>query len=239
MSSTVAELDNVVRTYVALAETMPQVLITQTDDAIVSIAPFAHPLCNFAVVLTPAGLPIARRAGEGRPHFMTYVFDPEIQPNVIEFRLSQELTLMRVDEPGAGPPLQPIEGSRERMLLGRFMASQFFGGHRPDLRERIAEANARASGLEFFGFNGQNDHKLVGAATLHDIGGVVGIYNVCVAGPNRHRGLGSTIVERLLGEIGRRGKSAVLQCDASLVSWYRQFGFCESGILRVWSAREI
>lgn len=234
-----AERDNVVRTYVALAATMPQARITQTDDAIVSIAPFAHPLCNFAVVLSPAGLPLARQAGEGRPHFMTYVFDPDIQPNLIEFRLSQELTLMRVDEPAPGPHLQPIEGSRERMLLGRFMASQFFAGHRPDLRERIAEANARAGGLEFFGFHQPTDHKLVGAATLHDVGGAVGIYNVCVSAANRHRGLGSTIVERLLAEIGRRGKSAVLQCDASLVSWYRQFGFHESGILRVWSAREI
>lgn len=239
MSLTASEVDNVVRTYVALAATMPQVLITETDDAVVSIAPFAHPLCNFAVVLSQAGLEVARQAGEGRPHFMTYVFDADLQPNVLDFRLSQELTLMRVDEPAAGPALEPIEGKRERMLLGRFMASQFFSGHRLDLRERIAEANARATSLEFFGFHEDADHEIVGAATLHEVGSTVGIYNVCVAAANRRRGLGSLIVERLLGEIGRRGKSAVLQCDASLVRWYRRFGFRESGILRVWSAREI
>jgi ribosomal protein S18 acetylase RimI-like enzyme len=170
---------------------------------------------------------------------MTYVFDPEIQPNALDFRMSQELILMRADAPAAGPELEPIGGHRERMLLARFMASQFFAGHKPDLRERIAEANARASALEFFGFHDEPDRKLVGAATLHDAEGAVGIYNVCVAAANRHRGLGSLIVQRLLGEIGRRRKLAVLQCDASLVRWYRQFGFCESGILRVWSAREI
>lgn len=239
MSSRGAERDNVALTYVALAATMPQAIITQTADAIVSIAPFAHPLCNFAVVLTPGGLALAKQAAEGRPHFMTYVFDPDIQPNALDFRISQELILMRVDDPSPGPPLERIEGNRERMLLGRFMASQFFAGHRPDLRERIAEANARAAGLEFYGFHHEADHNLVGAATLHDAGGVVGIYNVCVAAASRHRGLGSTIVERLIGEAGRRGKSAVLQCDGSLVGWYQQFGFCESGILRVWSAREI
>jgi hypothetical protein len=143
--------------------------------------------------------------------------------------------MMRAAPRAAVDVLPCAESPREKLAIGRFMSSQFFAGQRPDIRERISEANARCPNAEFYAFTDRSRPQLVGAAMLMETEAAVGIYNVCVTAQLRGRGWGTSIVRALAAECGRRAKPAVLQCEFALEPWYTRFGFETSGCLNIWS----
>lgn len=237
-----AERENLIQTYCAIAGTMPQTRITALPEVVISVGPFAHPLCNFAVIKERSGAGAAVQASEGRPHFSIYSFADPVEPGDLKERLLssgyqvvQTLSMMRWEGSSDRPALQSAQNPRERLSIARFMTMQFFSSLRSEVRERIAEANARSVGAEFYSFCDQHKDNLVGAAMLFETEAAVGLYNVCVAGALRGRGWGSSIVTRLRDEAGSRGKPLVLQCDPALTSWYGRLGLEYSGSLNVWS----
>lgn len=223
-------MDNIASTYRGIAETMPQSVVSDTPDVLICLAPFAHPLCNFAIVWNSQGVALAQQAASGRPHFCTYTFERSWAPR--SWRLTQEMAILKADGTPGLDPLRVVMGARDRLIVARFMCSQFFDTQSRDVRERLAEATARVPQLELFTVG---EHRIVGAGMLHERERAIGLYNICVDGAHRRRGWGASIVHQMLAECGRRNKPGILQCSPDLVDWYRRLGFRNTGKLFAWS----
>lgn len=233
------EIAVLVETYAAIAATMPQVRIERTDSFIIARAPFAHPLCNFGVILGPEGIGGVLHAASGKPHFNLYTFESQGQMSMPDYVPMLALRIMTA--PASEPSftnVKPAETPGERMQLARFMADQFFSGHRSDTRERIAESTARAEGVSIYGFHAESGparDDLVGAAMLTHHTSMAGLFNVCVEKSLRGRGWGSAIVRHMLNEAAIRGVATTLQCDLSLEVWYERLGFHAVDTVTVWT----
>lgn len=209
---------------------MPQAVVSDRPDVLLCLAPFAHPLCNFAIVWDPSGQDLALQAAEGRPHFCIYTFERSwVSPKLV---LSQEMTMMRALGQPASEPLSSVRAPRDRIIVARFMCEQFFGTQSREVRERLAEATARVSTLELYMLG---DPRIMAAGMLNEGERAIGLYNICVDGGHRRRGWGRILVSQLVGECARRGKPAALQCGQDLVPWYEDLGFNPNGKLYAWS----
>ena len=209
---------------------MPQAVVSDRPEVLLCLAPFAHPLCNFAIVWEPAGLGLALQAAEGRPHFCIYSFERAWMPPTLA--LAHEMVVMRGLGTPAFEPLAPVQTPRDRLTVTRFMCSQFFDTQSGEVRERLAEATARVRDLELFAFG---EPRMLAAGMMYEGERAIGLYNICVDGKNRRRGWGASVVHQLLSECARRDKPAVLQCSSDLAAWYSKLGFKSTGKLFTWS----
>ncbi len=230
------EIAVLIETYTAIAATMPQVHIEHHPSAVIARGPFAHPLCNFGVVLANDGLPQVLRAAMGRSHFNIYTFE-SLSQGVVEGYVPA-LALRVMTAPAAAITASPLLEATtigERMVVTRFMADQFFPNHKNDIRERIAEASARAKGIAHYAFRAGNDPTVIGATMLSVEGPMVGLFNVCVDKSRQGRGWGADIVRQMLNEAAIRGRATTLQCELSLEGWYEKLGFHAVDTLTVWT----
>jgi ribosomal protein S18 acetylase RimI-like enzyme len=126
-------------------------------------------------------------------------------------------------------------GESDRRVIARFMAQQFFKNLSRETREQIASATESAVDLELLSFRNVGGNRIVGALMLSRTPGVLGLYNLCVDQGDRDRGIGRRMVRHVVTLAALEGRLVTLQCDATLVPWYRDQGFRELTELHVWS----
>lgn len=229
------EIATLCATYAAIAETLPQVRIERGPACEIATGPFAHPICNYGILLGQDGLRAVLAAASGRPHFNIYTFASAETPDVPGYRPMVSMVTMVSPPPSelANVP-SPVPESM-RMGVAAFMTEQFFSASRPDIRERVAFATASTKGTDLYAFT--NDHgELCGAAMLSWHTSMAGLYNVCVRPDLRGHGRGTAIVQQMQWAASERGRAVTLQCGTALQPWYEALGFRTVDTVTVWSA---
>lgn len=120
--------------------------------------------------------------------------------------------------------LRLAETVQERRAVAEFMAVQFLSGQPERTRQVIASATAADECFRLLTLG--SDGLMEGAVMLHESGGCIGLYNLCVAVSCRGQGVGRRIVDAVL-ELAELPVS--LQCEPRLAGWYAESGFQNVG----------
>ena len=233
---------NLLGTYLALGRALPGARVVETDAYVGLVSELPHAMGNFAarLRLDPWSAAELRGLAAGRPAFQAVALPDDAPPHLAEllrragFECVQRLVAMAASPPFAlaGLDMAPCDGD-ERFRVGRFMADAFFAREPLLLRETMARALAGAEEVSI------HAHVLrdrpAAAVALSRAGGVLGLYNLCVAGPRRGRGLGAAVVAWCLAQAAAENREAVLQCAPTLEGWYAAHGFARVGTITVWS----
>lgn len=160
--------------------------------------------------------------------------DPAHDPTV---RRVHRMTVMVEDAAPVAHALPDLEvANADRDAIARFMAHQFFRNLTREFREEIATATSSAHDLELAAFCRSGAARIVGALMLGRSPQMIGLYNLCVDSGERNRGIGRRMVRWASEKARSEERLLTLQCDPSLVPWYRDQGFRELVDLHVWSA---
>lgn len=235
--------ENLVDTYLRLGLAVPAASVVERDAFVCCSGPIDHPICNFAarLRLDPWSARDLRDLASSRIAFNVYTMpgdEPEHLPEILAragFQKTYELVQMICANPDPGAPLEmrPAKDQNERLAVAKFMCEQFFARHNDPLRRQIAHATAKAEGLELYDLPERG--QPIGGIMLGYGGGLLGVYNLCVASSRRGRGNGRAILDWALTLARESGKAATLQCDSLLEDWYRYRGFVSSGKVGVYS----
>ena len=234
---------NLLTTYLALGRAMPGAEVRETEGYVALLSELPHPSGNFAcrLSLDPWSAGELRALAAERPAFGAIAMPDDGPAHLAEllrragFAPVQRLTAMEAAPPFglAGLEMGRCEDVEARRRAGRFMADAFFAREPLLLRHAMAEAMA-LSPLEV------RTHLLrerpAAAVALSRTEGVLGVYNLCVAGPHRGRGLGRSLVAWCLAQAAAEGRRAFLQCEPALEGWYAGQGFARTGAITVWGA---
>ncbi len=238
---TLGASQNLLQTYLRLGLATPGAIWEREEGFDLCLGDLDHPICNFA-----AGLNLdpwsARRLvtiAESRPSFNVYA-SPGDGPEYLDELLVRAgfCHAYRLVQLVAEPPEEDSFETMDECTVGdrdaisRFMVDQFFSQRPISFRTAIAEATARATGVELYFVRDRS--RIVAALMLSQAGGMLGVYNLCVAPASRGRGIGSSVVRWALGEARRRGMMATMQCEPHLETWYGSLGFQRSGWLNVY-----
>jgi len=235
--------DNLVDTYIRLGKAVASSRVSEEASFVACHGPLDHPICNFAARLNldPWSARQLRDLASSRIAFNVYAMPgdrPEHLPELLEragFQRSFELIQMIAEDPEPGPPIEmrPARSSGERLAVAKFMCEQFFSLQNYSLRKRIAGATAAAEGLDLFDLTERG--QPVAAVMLGHGGGVLGVYNLCVASARRGRGIGRAVLDWTLTVARETNRAVTLQCDPLLEGWYRYRGFTVVGRVGVYS----
>lgn len=232
---------NLVGTYFRLGAATPGSRVWRENGFRACTGLFEHPICNFAadLNLTPSSAWRLREIALGRPCFSVYAL-PGDEPNEhremlqeVGFRVGHTLEQM-VAEPAykqSEARLLPAATESSRLRVSHFMVEQFFSRQAHWFRKRVAETTAAAVDLPLYSIETRG--KTIGAVMLSDEASVIGVYNLCVASSFRGRGWGTQLVHAVLNFAGEQGKRVVLQCDASLKTWYCDRTFTARGAVHI------
>lgn len=235
--------DNLRQTYFHLGLAIPNTTLVKEQGFQACLGEFEHPICNFAAGLNLdpwstkqlVSLAMSRRA------FNVYALpgdEPEHVGELLhrsDFRVSYRLAQLVVEpRPGGGGfNMSQANGKDARFEVAKFMTEQFFPRQTEGFRRRVAQATADADGLDLYEFG--TTKQRFGAVMLCQSENVVGLYNLCVAGPKRGFGLGKSITKWALSLAEERNKLVTLQCDARIQGWYEEQGFCRTGTVDVYT----
>jgi ribosomal protein S18 acetylase RimI-like enzyme len=238
-----AASQNLFQTYVELGRATPGAHLWVEEGFTACSGAFEHPICNFAADLKLDRSTVARLRllAQAHPSFCVYFADSENGTrgaNLLAedgFRLAYQLVQMVAEPGGIGDeaPLHEATTAAERIHTATFMVDQFFKRQAPVFRRRVAEATARALDLRLLTLREHN--HIQAAVMLCESGGTLGIYNLCVAQSLRGMGIGKNIVRTVLNMARCEGSLVTLQCDLSLVPWYRDQGFRIVGSVDVYT----
>lgn len=234
---------NLLATYLAIGRAFPGSEIRETDGYLALLSDLPHPSGNFAarLRLDPWSAGELRALAATRPAFQAVALPddgPEHLPELLRragFEPIQRLVAM-IATPAyglAGLDMAACEEPEDRRRIGRFMADVFFARESISLRMAMAEAVVEAAPLSVYGHLSRE--RPVAAVTLMRSEGMLGIYNLCVAGAQRGRGLGASLVAWCLAQAAAEGCPACLQCVPTLEPWYARHGFVRSGSITVWA----
>lgn len=234
---------NVVQTYCELASAVQDGRRWREAGFLACVSSLEHPMGNFAanLDLTPTSADRLARISCGKSHFNVYSMPVDLPSDRdrllrnVGFVRAQEFIQM-VAEPVLDEPKLTLTRAatlHDRGRIADFMVEQFFSRHPRPIKRQIAETTARVTQLELLGL--RRDGNFFAAAMISQMGGITGIYNVCVDSGVRGLGIGSGLIREVLAVCSKRQTCATLQCDAKLEPWYRAFGFRRSGIIRVYA----
>lgn len=234
--------ENLLATYLAFGRAMPGAEVRETEAYVALLSDLPHPSGNFAARLSldpwsAAGL---RGLASERPAFQAVALPDDEPPHLAEllrragFEAVQRLVAMAATPSFglAGLDMALCEGD-ERRRVGRFMADAFFAREPILVREAMAHATADASSVAIHAHSVRE--RPVAAVALSRTPGVLGIYNLCVAGAHRGKGLGASLVAWCLAQAAAEGREACIQCAPTLEPWYARHGFARTGVATVWS----
>lgn len=222
---------NVALTYTKLAQGMPGAIVDRGLSFWRAAGDFPHAGCNFAVGLEWGAEEAEACAFNAAPHpcFQLYELarnrESEAALKAACWVRSYSLASL-VAEPKTSGEVDLIEAvtTREREAVADFMAVQFLSGQPERTRQVIANATASGEGFRLLtlGSGGPTE----GAVMLHESGGCIGLYNLCVAESCRGQGVGRRIIDAVLSlaEV-----PVSLQCEPRLTSWYAESGFTDVG----------
>lgn len=234
---------NLVDTYVRLGCAVEGAELVEEDEFLACLGKMEHPICNFATRLNIDPWS-ARRLGDlaaARQVFSVYALPGDKPEHLAEilvrsgFRASYELSQMICEHPDPGPAVEMrmAETPADRQEVATFMGEQFFSRHNDAFRRQIASATARATGLGLYDLR-DRAHRIA-AVMLGDGGGVLGVYNLCVASARRGRGIGRAVLDWALTLARESGRAVTLQCDPMLEGWYCNRGFVPTGRISVYT----
>jgi predicted GNAT family N-acyltransferase len=239
----IAAAENLRFTYLQLGLAVPGASVVEEEGFLACVGAFEHPICNFAtrLALDPWSARRLRDLAAAHPAFHVYSLEddhPRHHTELLErqgFRIAYRLIQMiaEPDDPGPYPELTAATTIPERQRIAQFMGTQFFSRQATTFRQRVATATAHATELALYELT-ERSHR-VGAVMLCRTGGVVGLYNLCIAAARRGKGLGRGIVAWARAEAAAAGNPVCLQCDARLTGWYEHLGFRRVGNVDVYS----
>ena len=231
---------NLSYTYLELGRSTPGANLWQERGFQGCTGSLDHPICNFATDVAPDDevAERLRQIARKRRRFTVYMLPPlgslaQSEPlerkgfvlsHTLRMMVSEDVSEDSLDLTGAEPA--------DRKRVADFMVDQFFHRQPTSFRHGIAEATARASNLNLFTANWNG--RPAGAVMISEHGGIVGLYNLCVAPAVRRRGWGSAIVRTVVDTARKQGRIVTLQCEPSLTSWYSSLGFKEVGSVSVY-----
>lgn len=237
--------ENLRATYLALGRAFPGAEVRETDDYVALLSDLPHPSGNFAtrLRLDPWSAGELRALAAERPAFQAIALSDDGPEHLSEllrqagFHVAQRLVSM-VATPAFGLAsleLAPVEEDDDRRRTGRFVADAFFAREPLLLREAMATAIGGAPSLAVYAHRVRE--RPVASVTLSRAAGMLGVYNLCVAGAHRGKGMGSAVVGWCLAQAAAEGRPACLQCSPALEPWYLRHGFVRKGTITVWSLR--
>jgi GNAT superfamily N-acetyltransferase len=226
-------LHNLTDTYMALGKAAGNGGIFDNAGLQGFASAFPHPISNFAVVqqMTPELASDLRSIVSSRLAFHVYIGASNNMRRSCSllrkagFRNTHTLFVMAT-RPGndvGGLPLEKAETTQARADIADFMMSQFPSSYPEWIRHEVMRATAEAEGLDLYSF--EPNRERIGAIMLRRNDSCVGLYNLCVAEPERSRGVGTMLVRMTQRVANRQKQPVILQCDRRLVSWYEHLGF--------------
>lgn len=230
-------------TYTSLGACAPNAKVESIGGATVVRSSIRHPIGNFAIDFRGTGLPdeIVNEALD-RPHFRLF-FLPGDEPLDVEgkadtagLRLRYDLVGMALKEPQAGSAtIEEAETPDALKRVTTFITDTFFW--RSPLKSRNALAQIMAAAHPNHRFFFEEDKKgILSAGTLTLDDEVIGLYNLCVRGDARSRGVGSSFTAEL-GRLARKSSEHVtLLCDVDMIPWYSRQGYVQVGSLKAFGA---
>ncbi len=230
--------ENAATTYAFIAAELPGSEIESGPGWVRAQGPLPHSACNFAMALESEAIPECLAFVKEDRARLLYTFtggsDPAHDPDV---RRVHRMSVMVEESAPVAHPLPELElADADRAAIARFMAHQFFRNMSREFRDEIATATTNADALELVAFQRPGAKRIIGALMFGRSAEMIGLYNLCVDSSERDRGVGRRMMrwvsERALAE----GRRLTLQCDPSLVPWYRDQGLRELVDMHVWSA---
>ena len=243
MTRDIALRPSVIHTYVSLATQSPGAKIESIEGVTMCRSAIKHPIGNFAIDFAGTTLPpeVVNEA-LARNHFRLY-FLPGDSPQDLErlaetagLRLRYELAGMALATPCEGEAdVREAVTAEEALSVATFITETFFWRSPPKSRATLAGIMA-ASHPDHRYFYEEDKKGILAAGTLTLDAEVIGLYNLCVRGDARSRGVGSSFA----AELGRRAKASAehvtLLCDWDLIPWYSRQGYVQVGSLRAFGA---
>lgn len=239
--------ENVIATYLALGLATKGASIEDTSDYIICRSGFNHPIANFAIKINASekGLERLIKIANESPHFRIHQMNGDTAEG-LDLKLTQsgltrfhELTGMILrNPPQKTQKLAQLVPKNKIEEVTSFMVEHFFWGSPKSLKAELASIVASVDTLKQRFYAAKEGENLVTAGTLVLTDNAVGVYNVCVRTDRRRHGIGSAFVRQLSAIAVKEGKNVVLQCDPSLVSWYRKLGYEAIGRLATWGKKE-
>lgn len=219
-------LENLVETYLALAEAIGGTEVQRWREGAMARNPADLPSSNFVISWSPSAhwYDEARRRFAGWTPKLCYRVGP-IGDADEELWQAHALEMMESRDIDPDEPFTLLEESlpNQRREVAAFMADAFLAGQSAERRKAIERATVLASRCRLFSL--MESGRRIGAVMLHQTSSAMGLYNLCVATPRRGRGLGACIVRQVQSDACRANLPVVLQCRPELAPWYRRLGF--------------
>lgn len=246
LTSAQAIRKSVCETYLTLARGAPNAKITVDENYWSCSSTFAHPIANFAGHFNLRDGQVKEIAAKAKmnANFRAYVIDGD-SPDDLSMRFEEHGLVLRYELQGMEAALDGVaveeevlarvETTDELESTARFMVDTFFWRSPASIKNplsRLLTASGSA-GHEFY--FAEDNRGIFAAATLAISGGVAGLYNLCIRPDRRLSGAGSACVRQLMSVASVRQLRLVLQCDVSLVPWYRRLGFSHGAQLQAYS----
>ena len=239
--------ENLLDTYFALGASSPSVSIRQEIGYRICVSQANHPISNFAAVLRLDPNAAARLAqiAAVRPCFHVYRLPSDQPRHAAEllyqagFRVGHVLTQMawiigeELNDDHSNVHLDFAGTNREREKVAGFMTDQFFAKQPNSFRRQVLDGTSRADSLQLAW--SEDRGRIVAAVMICESLETLGVYNLCVSTGMRNRGWGKRMIRTLKELAIAKRKPIVLQCEPSLVGWYRSQGFHSVGFVEVFS----
>lgn len=237
-----AAAENMAGTYFTLGAATPSSRVWQDEGFKACLGEAPHPICNFAMNLdlTPWVARHLADIAERHPNFSVYLTPcdkPDHGNEILERAgFSSHFSLLQMIHTGEAPKspeFEPVEaiGNAARVETADFMVGQFFSGQSGTFKRLISQATSSSPDLTLYSLFDRD--RRIAAIMTYRAAGTLGIYNLCVEGSRRNRGIGSALVRFALEKAYRLGDRAILQCESRLVPWYRSLGFERAGDVMV------
>lgn len=231
---------NLITTYRGLASVLPDIALVPNEHFVRVKSHRPYSFCNMCVGFHCAEHEIAQVALEVRalceasPHFRAFSLtgDPPAFRGALE--AAGLSSVHRLEWLLADPILKPCERPapvlatemEERSLVADFIVEGFFEKHPRQFKSAVHETTAKSS-FELL-YWGRIERPSAACMLVHT-SGCLGIFNVIVATRERNQGWGSDVIHYCAALAGQKRLKMSVQCDASLVAWYRKFGFVQVG----------
>jgi ribosomal protein S18 acetylase RimI-like enzyme len=232
--------ENVVQTYLALAQSLPDSHIDRRPDYTRVKGKWPLSFCHFAAEFNTrrSAADIAKELrAESNSHDGLWVFLlPGDEPDGLHVHLLDEgftlrQCLCQFGRQSKGNWLEDLneaEDADTRLRIGKFMAEQFFPFSSGESRMLVARSTALSmANLFYLG----TPEKPEAAMMLSKSKNAVGLYNLCVDGKLRSQGIGTYLVDSAQSLASQYGVPLTLQCHASLRKWYENQKFRQTGTL--------
>lgn len=232
--------ENVVQTYLALAQSLPETNIDRRPDYTRVKGKWPLSFCHFAADFntrrTAESIAKELRAESNTPDGLWVFLLPGDEPDGLHVHLLEEgfglrQCLCQFARRSKGTWFEDIKEAEDtdtRMRVGKFMAEQFFPFSPGESRLLVARSTAlSAANLFFLG----SPERPQAAMMLSKSKNAVGLYNLCVDGKSRGNGIGTQFVDSAQSLATQYDVPLTLQCHASLRKWYEIQNFRQTGTM--------